>query len=69
VERLLGPDLELLIRTYVLDEEGRLLLDEVYLGIDQDDASQRNATLFGRTPATYLRHGCRTRRRETQSFP
>ena len=44
---------------YAVDAEGRLLLQEVYLGLDEGDASCSNVTLFGRAPERYARHGCK----------
>jgi hypothetical protein len=42
---------------YLVDAERRLLLQEVYLGLDEDAAPRSDVKLFGRTPQTYVRHG------------
>lgn len=41
---------------YAVQGDGMLVLEEVYLGLE-DDPAGRDATLFGRKPESYWRHG------------
>jgi len=43
--------------SYVLDAHGSLLLQHVYLGLDEEGSSGGRPTLFGRTPERYMREG------------
>lgn len=43
--------------SYTLDTDGLLLLQDVYLGLDEEDSSNHRATLFGRTPERYVQEG------------